>query len=76
MKGITWIGLLLFFMTIIAHSQSVDCLKYIQSSYAYPIACTSSHTDLRPINVTAQVKCSKNTTWYGYDDWNPFIARG
>ena len=57
------------------HTQTVDCLKNIQSSYAYPTSCLSTSSDTRPINATAYVKAAKNTTWYGPIDWTPYIAR-
>jgi hypothetical protein len=71
----------LFCLLIIAlvlagsRAQTVDCIKYINSTYANPVACLSSSTDTRPINATATVKALKNTTWYGADDWNPFLYR-
>lgn len=67
--------LLLAFLLINIHSQTVDCIRYINSSYATPSSCLSSSTDNRPINATAYVKATKNTTWYGIDDWTPYIYR-
>ena len=60
----------------ILQAQTVDCIKYINSSYANPASCLSSSTSTRPINATGYVKALKNTTWKGIDDWTPFIVRG
>ena len=67
--------LLISLLVVVTQPQSVDCIKYINSSYASPTSCQSTSADNRPINATAYVRCSKNTTWYGIDDWNPYIVR-
>lgn len=57
------------------HTQTVNCIKSIKSTFATPTSCLSTSTDTRPINVTSYVKSTKNTNWYGPDDWNPFLYR-
>lgn len=74
MSKLICLMLIVFLMTL-SHSQTVDCIKYINSTYANPTSCLSSSTSTRPINATAYVKALKNTTWYGMDDWNPYIVR-
>jgi hypothetical protein len=59
-----------------SHSQQVDCIKFINSTYASPSQCFSTSSDTRPINGTAYIKVYKNLSWYGADDWDPYIIRG
>jgi hypothetical protein len=67
--------LIVAFVLTAVHTQTVDCIKYINSTYATPTSCLSTSTDTRPINATSYVKSTKNTTWYGAEDWNPFLYR-
>ena len=67
--------LLLTWVFLHTNSQTVDCIKWINSTYGTPSSCTSTTNENRPINATAVVKATKNTTWYGPNDWNPYLVR-
>lgn len=63
------------FLFSLSNTQIVDCIGYIKSIFATTGWCTSTSTDLRPINATGYMKILKNMSWYGADDWDPYILR-
>ena len=71
----TYLLLLAVLLVLGSKSQYVDCLRYIYSSYASAYSCQSTFSDLRPINMTAKFQVHKNMSWYGAEDWTPFLHR-
>ena len=71
----TYLLLVACLLVLGSKSQYVGCLKYIYSSYAVPDSCQSTSSDQRPINMTTYFMVKKNMSWYGDNDWTPFLHR-
>jgi hypothetical protein len=66
--------ILVLFITT-AHSQIVDFIRSVDSVLAIPETCTSTSSNIRPINATAKIKARKDSTWFGDDDWYVTLQR-